>query len=169
MKQIDRLLILFVALILLGCFLSDRLYFRRYIVGNTNTYIYRTDRITGNQKRIYRDSEIIEFSFMKKEIPFELPEIETSKFKTDDELFAFANLLQRKGKFGEAIFAYNRLLRTCPNSKYAPQAQFMVGFIYGNDFGIIDSAKVAFKQFIKDYPDHEMIKDAIWELEYLGE
>lgn len=88
---------------------------------------------------------------------------------SDSEMFAQANQLQREGKYEDAIASYKSLVSSYPKSTYAPQAQFMVGFIYANELKKIDEAKTAYEKFIKDFPEHEMVKDARWEIEHLGQ
>jgi len=84
------------------------------------------------------------------------------------EMFGQANQLQKEGKYQEAVKFYENLIKKFPQSKFSPQAQFMIGFIYANEFKDLDNAKIAYEKFLKDYPDHEMAKDAKWELEHLG-
>ena len=84
------------------------------------------------------------------------------------EMFAQANQLQKEGKYQESINAYQKLISVYPESKFAPQSQFMIGFIYANEFKDLDKAKDAYEKFLEKYPDHEMAKDAKWELDHLG-
>ena len=88
---------------------------------------------------------------------------------TDGEMFAQANQLQREGKYEEAIEVYGKLIEKYSDSTYGPQAQFMIGFIYANELENLDQAKEAYEKFLKIFPDHEMAKDASWELEHLGQ
>ncbi len=86
-----------------------------------------------------------------------------------DEMFASANQLQKEGKYQEAVSVYNKLIKKYPQSKFAPQAQFMIGFIYANEVQDLDLAAKAYEKFLLVYPDHDMAKDAKWELDHLGE
>lgn len=88
---------------------------------------------------------------------------------TDGEMFAEANQHQREGKYDEAISTYNKLIDTYPASPYGPQARFMIGFIYANEMKDIENARKSYEKFLEIYPDHEMAKDARWELDHLGE
>ena len=45
----------------------------------------------------------------------------------------------------------------------------MIGFIYANEVKNLDKAKEAYEKFLKAYPEHEMAKDAKWELDHLGQ
>ncbi len=88
---------------------------------------------------------------------------------TDGEMFAQANQFQVEGKYEEAISEYNKLIEKYSDSSYGPQAQFMIGFIYANELEDQEKATEAYEKFLKIYPDHEMAKDANWELEHLGQ
>ncbi len=44
----------------------------------------------------------------------------------------------------------------------------MVGYLYANHLKNKDQAKAAYQTFIRDYPEHELVKDAQWELDHLG-
>jgi len=44
----------------------------------------------------------------------------------------------------------------------------MVGYLYANHLKNMDMAKQAYATFIRNYPEHELVKDAQWELDHLG-
>jgi hypothetical protein len=44
----------------------------------------------------------------------------------------------------------------------------MIGFIYANELKDFEKAKIAYEKFLKDFPEHEMAKDARWEIDHLG-
>ena len=44
----------------------------------------------------------------------------------------------------------------------------MVGYLYANELKDFDQARQAYSDFVDLYPDHEMAKDAQWEMENLG-
>ena len=91
------------------------------------------------------------------------------KTLNDAETFSQANQFQREGKYLEAINTYKKLTEKFPDSKFCPQAQFMMGFIFANDLKDLEKAKTAYEKFLEKYSDHEMAKDAGWELDHLGE
>ncbi len=88
---------------------------------------------------------------------------------TDSEMFSEANQFQREGKYSQSIELYRKLIKKYPQSTYSPQAQFMIGFIYANYTGEIEKARTAYQKFLEVYPNHEMAKDARWELDHLGQ
>jgi peptidyl-prolyl cis-trans isomerase C len=83
------------------------------------------------------------------------PEVAT----TPEELFQAAmdsnDSLQR-------ISIYEELLKKFPESKYASQAQFMIGFIYSEELKDYTKAEGAFKVVIEKYPDSELVDSAKW-------
>jgi TolA-binding protein len=91
------------------------------------------------------------------------------KRMSEDEMFTQANNLQMEGKYKEAIEVYIKISKKFSHSPKCPQAQFMIGFIYANELKDLEKAKLAYEEFLKKYPEHEMAKDARWELEHLGQ
>ncbi len=85
-----------------------------------------------------------------------------------EEMFTNANQLQKEGHYEEAIKVYQKLIQEHPKSEYSPKAQFMIGFIYANELEDMDRAKLAYEKFVEDYPEHEMVSAAEWEIENLG-
>lgn len=87
---------------------------------------------------------------------------------SEEELFTQAAQLQKEGKYNEAIDIYNQLIKKFPSGEFGAQSQFMIGFIYANELKDLENAGKAYQKFIDSYPNHEMVKDAHWELENLG-
>ncbi|MDK9700906.1 MAG: tetratricopeptide repeat protein [bacterium] len=89
----------------------------------------------------------------------------------EDELFNTAKQFQEQGKQTDAVAKYEELVKIHPSGKRAPNAQFMIGFLYANELKQLDKAKTAYEKFLKDYSavsDSGIIKSAQWELEHLG-
>jgi outer membrane protein assembly factor BamD (BamD/ComL family) len=87
---------------------------------------------------------------------------------SQEELFEKAKKSQEESNFPAAIEAYQDIVKRFPKSTQAPQCQFMVGYLYANHMKNMDLAKQAYSTFIKNYPEHELVKDAQWELDHLG-
>jgi outer membrane protein assembly factor BamD (BamD/ComL family) len=87
---------------------------------------------------------------------------------TQEELFEKAKKAQEESNYTGAIEAYQLIVDRFPKSTEAPQCQFMIGYLYANHLKNVDMAKKAYQLFIKNYPEHELIKDAQWELDHLG-
>ena len=93
------------------------------------------------------------------------------KGPTAEDVFNEAKQLQEDANYAEAVTKYEKLVQTHPKSKYAPQAQFMIGFIYANELDDLDKAKVAYEKFLDLYAaesDSGMVASAEWELRNLG-
>jgi len=87
---------------------------------------------------------------------------------TQVELFDKAKKFQEESNFQAAIDCYQEIVKRFPKSQQAPQCQFMVGYLYANHLKNMEMAKEAYRTFIHNYPEHDLIKDAQWELDHLG-
>jgi peptidyl-prolyl cis-trans isomerase C len=67
----------------------------------------------------------------------------------------------------ERIAAYQRVVDEYPDSEFAPQSQFMVGFIYSEEKKDYDRAEAAFRALIERYPGSELSVSAQWMLEHM--
>jgi peptidyl-prolyl cis-trans isomerase C len=65
----------------------------------------------------------------------------------------------------QRIRIYEELIKKFPDSKYASQAQFMIGFIYSEELGEYDKAEEAFRIVIAEYPESELLDSAKWMIE----
>ena len=65
----------------------------------------------------------------------------------------------------ERIAAYDRVVKEYPQSEQAPQAQFMIGFVYSEEKKDYDKAEAAFKKLLQDYPKSELAHSAQWMLD----
>ncbi len=88
---------------------------------------------------------------------------------TEQELFDKATAAQEQSDFPTAIKAYEELVLKHPKSTYAPKCQFMIGYLYANHMKDVDKAKAAYQSFIKNFPEDNLVKDAQWELDHLGQ
>jgi peptidyl-prolyl cis-trans isomerase C len=65
----------------------------------------------------------------------------------------------------ERIAGYQRVVDQYPQSEQAPQAEFMVGFVYSEEKKDYDRAEAAFKKLLADYPKSELSHSAQWMLD----
>jgi peptidyl-prolyl cis-trans isomerase C len=63
------------------------------------------------------------------------------------------------------IAGYEQVVALYPQSEQAPQAQFMVGFIYSEEKKDYDKAEAAFRKLLADYPKSELKNSAQWMLD----
>ena len=87
---------------------------------------------------------------------------------SQQQLFEQAKKCQEESNFTGAVEAYQEIVKRFPKSPQAPQCQFMVGYLYANHLNNIEMAGEAYKTFIREYPEHELVKDAQWELDHIG-
>lgn len=87
---------------------------------------------------------------------------------SQQELFEQAKKCQEESNFAGAVQAYQDIVKRFPKSPQAPQCQFMVGYLYANHLNNPEMASEAYQTFIRNYPEHELVKDAQWELDHLG-
>ncbi|MCB1059475.1 MAG: tetratricopeptide repeat protein [Calditrichaeota bacterium] len=88
---------------------------------------------------------------------------------TEQEIFDKATAAQEQSDFPSAIKAYEELVQKYPKSGFAPKCQFMIGYLYANHLKDEDKARAAYQVFIKNYPEDNLVKDAQWELDHLGQ
>lgn len=65
----------------------------------------------------------------------------------------------------ERIAGYEQVVAQYPQSEQAPQAQFMIGFIYSEEKKDYDKAEAAFRKLLADYPKSELRNSAQWMLD----
>jgi hypothetical protein len=82
--------------------------------------------------------------------------------KSSSDLFRDA---QDASTSDERIAGYQRVVQEYPQSEQAPQAQFMVGFVYSEEKKDYDKAEAAFKKLLADYPKSELAHSAQWMLD----
>ncbi|UCF79373.1 MAG: peptidyl-prolyl cis-trans isomerase, partial [Candidatus Eiseniibacteriota bacterium] len=81
---------------------------------------------------------------------------------TPEELFQAA---MDSNDSRQRIAIYEELVKKFPESKYASQAQFMIGFIYSEELSDYENAEAAFRTVVEKYPESELIDSARWMIE----
>lgn len=71
-------------------------------------------------------------------------------------------------EYDKAIDIFQRCAGEFKGTETGAQCQFMVGFIYANNDVDTTKARIAYEQFIKTYPNHDLADDVQWELDHLG-
>ncbi len=81
-----------------------------------------------------------------------------------EELFNYA---QNSADPQQRIAAFQQIIDKFPQDKYAPQAMFMIGFVYAEELKDFTMADRTFNDVIIKYPDTEMAQTARWMLDNL--
>ncbi len=63
---------------------------------------------------------------------------------------------------------YEKLLEEFPEHKLAPQALYMIGFVYAEMLGDSVSAVAMFRELINKYPSSEIVETAKWSIENIN-
>ncbi|MFA6456033.1 MAG: tetratricopeptide repeat protein [Bacteroidota bacterium] len=82
--------------------------------------------------------------------------------------FAIAESYRFQNHPREALDNYKVFIEKYPDLQPAAVSLFLVGFIYGNNLRMIDSARWYYEDFLKKYPKHDLVPSVKLELESLG-
>jgi TolA-binding protein len=63
------------------------------------------------------------------------------------------------------VSLYREFVKAHPESPYAAQAKFMVGFTQADEQKAFDDARASLTEFLQQYPDHELAASAQWMIE----
>lgn len=79
------------------------------------------------------------------------------------------NLAQNSTDSQQRLKYYEQIVQKYKNSEYAPEALFMVGFVYAEELQSPPDADRAFNRVISEYPNSEVAKTAEWMLKNMGQ
>lgn len=85
--------------------------------------------------------------------------------RTPEELWEMAQM--EDDPYGR-IHYYRKLVEYYPDNQYAPQALFMIGFVYAEEMKDYTMARRSFDELIKEYPDSEVVESARWMIENMS-
>ncbi len=77
------------------------------------------------------------------------------------------NLAQESTDPYQRLRSYEEIVRRYPESDYAPQALFMIGFVYAEELSDRLLADRAFRLVLSNYPESDVSKSAEWMLKNL--
>lgn len=80
---------------------------------------------------------------------------------------SFENI-RADSSFMKSAYYYGEVFNKYPNSKAAPKALFMSGFIYANELHNFTEAKKIYEKFLETYPNDELVSSAKEEINNLG-
>jgi len=130
------------------------------------------EEISLAEKNLYGDKSNLEFDKVKAQDLVETYNSFTGKFSDDPlsagYLFKTAEVLRSLKKFNEAVSVYSKIVKDYPNFDKVPHSLFLKGFSHENDLKNLDQARVAYQDFLKLFPDHELADDVQFSLDNLG-
>jgi peptidyl-prolyl cis-trans isomerase C len=65
----------------------------------------------------------------------------------------------------QRIQYYREIVNQYPDDKYAPQALFMIGFVYAEELQDLVQARRTFDELLGKYPEADVVDDAKWMIE----
>jgi outer membrane protein assembly factor BamD (BamD/ComL family) len=89
--------------------------------------------------------------------------------KTEQEYFDLANEQYGQEAYADAIVNFKIILEKFPEGETTAKATFMLGFINANSLENFKEAKKYYTLFIDKYPEHDLVDDAKYELNTLGQ
>lgn len=87
---------------------------------------------------------------------------------TPEYLYKAGEVARSINDFSRALSSWEKIYTDYTSFKKAPQALFLQGFIYENDYKDLDKAKKVYKQFLSKYPKHDLADDVQFSLKHLG-
>ncbi len=94
-----------------------------------------------------------------------MEEIAFAVNRSPEELF---NLAQTIEDPHQRITVFQKVVDDYPEDKYAPQAMFMIGFVYSEELKDRVNAQREFARVLDSYPESEIANTARWMLENMG-
>lgn len=63
---------------------------------------------------------------------------------------------------------YRNIVNMYPDHEYAPEALFMIGFVYAEEVSDASFARRSFEELLDKYPDSDVVESAKWMIKNLG-
>jgi peptidyl-prolyl cis-trans isomerase C len=116
------------------------------------------DRYKSTQAKDVYDAEVVRLKQKVKPVNYLREELVAS-LRTAEQLW---ELIQMEEDPYERIQYYRDIVNHYPDHRYAPQALFMIGFVYAEEVRDTKRAKQTFDELIRKYPDSEVVGSAQW-------
>jgi len=94
-----------------------------------------------------------------------MEELYESVQRSPEELWNFA---QSSDNPQTRLDTFQEIIDRFPNDDYAPQAMFMLGFVYAEELSDVVMADKTWNRLLNTYPDNEIAETARWMIENLG-
>ncbi len=119
------------------------------------------DRYKSMHAREVYDAEIVRLKQKVEPVNYLREEL-VATMRTAEQLW---ELIQMEEDPYERIQYYRDIVNHYPDHKYAPQALFMIGFVYAEELRDTKRAKQTFDELLMKYPDSEVVESAKWMIE----
>jgi tetratricopeptide (TPR) repeat protein len=160
MKTLNVTFILVLSTILFSC-----------QVKQTNTKKLEIEKITKLEKQVF---DTVNFQ-LRKPVADNLIKLYgkfAENYQTDSltpiYLFKKADLLAQMKQFNKSIKIYDKIYKNYPDFNQRAEALFLEATLYDNVLKNTTMAAVKYKEFIKEFPNHELRDDAEKSLMFLG-
>lgn len=80
----------------------------------------------------------------------------------------FMSHLREATSSGDKITLSKEMVRQFPDNKYAPYAQFTMGFVFSEELHNYAEAEMAFRELLEKYPDSNLAGAARWMIANMG-
>lgn len=86
---------------------------------------------------------------------------------TEDELVDQARIFEEKQEYKQAQKVWERLVRDFPDGKFAPEAQYKIGWIYYNEDKDFKKAVQAHEKLVQKYPTSRFAEQSRFMIGYI--
>ncbi len=97
-----------------------------------------------------------------------IEEYPKDKEYTPVTMFKASELYRSLKQFEASITMMSRITKEFPKFDKAPDCQFLIGFTYENSLKDLAKAKMAYEDFLEQYPKHSLREDVVFSLKFLG-
>ncbi len=118
-------------------------------------------KLQGQKVKEEYDRKVMELAEKYNVVNYERERLKKTT-RTAEELWEIARIEEDPV---ERIQYYRDLVNQYPQSNYAAQALFMIGFVYSEELEDLTQAKRTFQELIRKYPESDMVGSARWMIE----
>ncbi len=83
-------------------------------------------------------------------------------------LFKAADITMNINKGEMAVELYDRIMNDYPDFRKTPECLFLKAYVYENNLGDLEKARMYYQEFIDKYPDNDFADDAEISIQNLG-
>jgi len=122
------------------------------------------DRLRSDKAKAALERTLASLREEKKPVNFVREDI-LQTMRTPEQLWEMA---QEEETPYARIQYYRNIVNNYPDHEYAPQALFMIGFVYAEELQDLVQARRTFDELLKKYPDADVVDSAKWMIDNLN-